>query len=71
VLGQEHFFREDAAGLAEARRIEGLKTFIDELPEISAAARPVVPDGLATQVVGTGFFWCTSWATLDFLLGSP
>jgi hypothetical protein len=71
VLGQQHFVREDAAGFSETRRIEGLKTFIDELPEIGAAFRPVIPNGLTTQVVGAGFFWCTVGTTLDIALGSP
>ncbi len=71
VLGQQHFLREDAASFAEARRIEGLKAFIDELSEIGAASRPVIPDGLATQVAGTAFLRCAGCTTLDVVLGSP
>ena len=37
--------------LTEASGVEGLKAVVDELPEIGAALRPVIPDGLATQVV--------------------
>ena len=59
VLGQQHLVGEDAAGLTEPRGVEGLKAFVDEVPDVGAAAGPVVPDGLAAQVVGSGFFWCT------------
>ena len=59
VLGQQHLVGEDAAGLAEPGGVERLKALVDELPDVGAAARPVVPDGLAGQVVGAGFFWCT------------
>ena len=47
VLGQQHLVREDAAGLAEPRGIERLKALVDEVPDVGAAARPVVADGFA------------------------
>ena len=59
VLGQQHLVGEDATGFAEPRGVECLEAFVDEVPDVRAAARPVVPDGLAAQVVGSGFFWCT------------
>src|SRR6185503_3338670 len=57
VLGQQHLVREDAAGLAEAGGIERLEPFVDEMPDVGAAARTVVADGLSTQVLRPGRFW--------------
>ena len=59
VLRQQHLVGEDATGLAEARGVECLEAFVDEVRDVGAAARPVVPDGLTAQVVRSGFFWCT------------
>src|SRR5262245_26210299 len=63
VLGQQHFVGEDSAGFTETRGIECLEALVDQLPEIGATARPVIPYGLSAQVVRTGFFWC-SWRTV-------
>ena len=47
VLGQQHLVGEDAAGFAEPCGVERLKSFVDEVPDVGAAARPVVADRLA------------------------
>ena len=57
VLGQQHLVGEDAAGFAEPRGIERLKSFVDQVPDVGAAAGPVVADGFAGEVVGARFFW--------------
>jgi hypothetical protein len=51
MFGQQHLLSEDAARLTEASGVEGLKAVVYELSEIGAALRPVIPNGLATQVV--------------------
>ena len=51
VLGQQHLVREDTAGLAKPRRIERLKTLVDQVPDVGAAARPIVANGFAREVV--------------------
>ena len=56
VLGQQHLVGEDATGFAEPRGVECLEPFVDEVPDVGAAAGPVVPDGLAAQMVGCGIF---------------
>ena len=62
VFGEQHLLAEDATGFTEPRRVERLEALVDEVPDVGAAARPVVPDGLAAQMVGSGFFWCTGGA---------
>ncbi len=52
MLRQEHLVGENAAGLAESRCIEGLKPFFDEVPDVGASARSIVPNGFAGQVIG-------------------
>ena len=53
VVGRiEHLVGEDVAGLGQAAGIEGLKPAVDQLPDVGAAARPVVLDGFSRQVVG-------------------
>jgi hypothetical protein len=59
VLGQQHLVGEDAARFTEPRSVECLEALVNEMPDVGAAAGPVVPDGLAAQVVFSGFFWCT------------
>jgi hypothetical protein len=49
VLFRQHLVAEDAAGLAEPRRVERLKSFVDELLDVLAAARAVIIDGLAGE----------------------
>ena len=52
VLGQQHLVGEDAAGFAKPRGVERLKALVDQVPDVGAAAGPVVADGFAGQVVG-------------------
>jgi hypothetical protein len=47
VLGQQHLVGEDAAGFTQPGSIERLKSFIDEMSDIGASARAVIPDGLS------------------------
>ena len=42
----EHLVGEDVAGLRQAPGVERLKAAVDELPDVGAAARPVVFDRL-------------------------
>jgi hypothetical protein len=51
VIGRQHLVAEDAAGLAQPGGVEGLEAFIDERPHVGAAARAVVADRTARQVV--------------------
>jgi hypothetical protein len=51
VLGQQHFLRENAGGLTQPGGIERLKPFVDEVTDVRAAARPVVTDWLARQII--------------------
>jgi hypothetical protein len=46
VLRQQHLVGEDAAGLAESRGVERLKSLVDQQTQICTAARPVVTDRL-------------------------
>jgi hypothetical protein len=51
VLRQKHLVRENPAGLTQPGCVEGLKPFVDQVPDVGAAARPVVPNGFSGQVV--------------------
>jgi hypothetical protein len=68
VLWEEHLVGEDPTGLAETGGIEGLEPFVDEVPDVGTAARPVIADRLAAQVIVFGMFWSASTA-LDLSLG--
>ena len=61
VVGRiEHPIGEDVARLRQPPRVEGLESLVDEPPQLLAAARPVVADGLAAEVgllVGGGSAW--------------
>ena len=59
VLGLQHLVGEDAARFTEPRGVECLEALVNEMPDVGAAAGPVVPDRLAAQVVCSGFSWCT------------
>ena len=52
VLGQEHLVCENPARFAKARRVERLKPLLNQMPDIGAAARPVVANRFARQIVG-------------------
>src|SRR5687767_9542952 len=47
VLGGEHLVRKNPARLADAGGVEGLEALVNELTNVRAAARPVVPNLLA------------------------
>jgi hypothetical protein len=51
VLGVEHLVGEDAARLADPGRVEGLEPLVNQMFDVSAAARPVVTDWLAFEVL--------------------
>ena len=51
VLGRQHLVGEDVAGLGEAAGVERLEAVVDEVPDLGAAAGPVVSDWLARQIV--------------------
>ena len=55
VLRQQHLVGEDAARLAQPRGVERLKALVDQMPDVGAAARAVVADRLAGQVIRAGF----------------
>ena len=42
---RQHLVGEDVAGLREPAGVERLEAVLDELPDVGAAARPVVVDG--------------------------
>ena len=58
VLGQQHLVGEYAAGLAETRGVEGLKPFVDQVPDVGAATRAVIADGFAGQMLAARLVWC-------------
>src|SRR5262245_34240946 len=53
VLRQEHLIRKNTARLPESRRVERLKSFFNELMDVSASTRPIVANGLSGQVTGS------------------
>ena len=53
-LGLGMMGRPMAARLAEACRVEGLKSLVDEAVNVGAAARTIVADGPSAQVLLAG-----------------
>ncbi len=54
VLGQEHPVGEDPARLAQARGVERLESFVDQVVNVGASTRTVVADWLSRQVLLAG-----------------
>ena len=53
VVGRsEHLLGEDVAGLGQPAGVEGLEPAVDQVPDVGAAARPVVLDRFSRKVVG-------------------
>jgi hypothetical protein len=49
ALRGQHLVCEDLARLGQAAGVERLKSFVDQTPDIRAAGRPVIANGLARQ----------------------
>ena len=47
VFRRQHLVGEDVAGLRQAAGVERLEAVVDEVPDLGAAARPVVLDWLS------------------------
>ena len=62
LLGIQHLLREDRARLGQARGVERLKSFVDEMANLLAPLRPVVPNRLAGEDFRAGRFGSTGRA---------
>src|SRR5213593_18931 len=47
MIGKQHLVREDAARFAKPRGIEGLEPFINQVMNVRAALRTIVPNRLS------------------------
>src|SRR5262249_47942343 len=54
VFGQKHLVGEDPTGFAKARRVERLKSLVNQRAYVSASAWTVVTNRLARQILLTG-----------------
>jgi hypothetical protein len=60
-LGSEHLFRENTAGLRQARGVERLEPFVDQVPDFLAPLGSIKTDGLTGESAFRGW---RAWMTV-------